>query len=81
MSSLILASFLIFLARVANLRVDWVSPKASEEGEIMAIMVVLQLPPRLSSRSLVSFESLYGMWDLLFLSVKAAITFPSALRL
>ena len=80
-SSLILASFLIFLALVANLRVDWVSPKASEEGEIIAIIVVLQLPPRLSSRILVSFESLYGICDLDFLSVKAAMTFPSALRL
>jgi len=58
MSSLILASFLIFLALVANLRVDYDSPKASAEGDIIAIIVVLQLPPRLSSRIRVSLESL-----------------------
>jgi hypothetical protein len=51
------------------------SAKASPEGEIIAIMVVLQLPPRLSSRILVNFESLYGMCYLFFTSVKAAITF------
>ena len=81
MSSLILASFLIFLALVANFKVDWVSPKASAEGEIMAIIVVLQFPPRESSRILVSLESLYGICDLAFLSVSAAITFPRALKL
>lgn len=33
----------------------------SSAGEIMAIMVVLQFPPRLSSNIRVSLESLYGM--------------------
>jgi hypothetical protein len=60
------ASFLIFLALVANLSVDKDSPNASCDGEIIAIIVVLQLPPRLSSSSLVSFESLYGICDLGF---------------
>lgn len=32
--------------------------KASSDGDIMAIIVVLQLPPRLSSSILVSLESL-----------------------
>jgi len=40
-------------------------------------MVVLQFPPRESSRSLVSFESLYGICDFgAFRSVSAAITLP-----
>ena len=52
------------------------SPKASEEGEIMAIIVVLQFPPSESSNNLVNFESLYGIWDLGFLSVRAAMTLP-----
>lgn len=58
MSSLILASFLIFFALVANFKDDWDSPKASAEGEIIAIIVVLQFPPKLSSKILVSLESL-----------------------
>ena len=51
------ASFFIFLALVANFSVDCDSANASDEGEIIAIIVVLQLPPILSSRILVSFES------------------------
>ena len=51
------ASFLMFLARLANLSVESDSTKASSAGEIMAIMVVLQLPPRLSSRMRVSLLS------------------------
>jgi hypothetical protein len=38
---------LMFLARLANLSVDKDSGKDSRAGEIMAIIVVLQLPPRL----------------------------------
>lgn len=78
-SSLTLASFLIFFALVANFKVDYDSPKASAEGETIAIIVVLQLPPKLSSKILVNFESLYGICGLAFKSVNAAITFPSAL--
>jgi len=43
-------------------------------------MVVLQLPPRESSKILVNFESLYGIWGLALRSVSAAITFPKALK-
>ena len=42
----------------------------------MTIIVVLQFPPRESLSNLVNFESQYGMWDLGFESVKAAITLP-----
>jgi len=38
--------------------VDTDSEYPSKEGEIIAIMVVLQFPPRESSSSLVSLESL-----------------------
>mmetsp|Transcript_62364 Transcript_62364/g.167307 ORF Transcript_62364/g.167307 Transcript_62364/m.167307 type:complete len:202 (+) Transcript_62364:376-981(+) len=77
-SSLTRAWFLMFLARLANLSVDSDSGKASSAGEIMAIIVVLQLPPRLSSSMRVSFESRYGMCILPRASVSAAITLPSA---
>ena len=42
-------------------------------------MVVLELPPSDSCNILVSFESLYGIWDLLD-SVKDAMTFPKQER-
>ena len=79
-SSFILALFLIFLARVANLRVLKLSLKASLEGEIIAIMVVLQLPPRLSSKIRVTLESLYGMWERPLGAVSAVMTLPSVER-
>jgi hypothetical protein len=52
------ASFLIFLALVANFKVERDSPKASADGEIIANIVVLQFPPKLSSSNRVSLESL-----------------------
>ena len=53
---------------------------ASSAGEIVAIIVVLQFPPKLSSRKRVSLESRNGMWALTpFVSVSADMTFPSAL--
>lgn len=52
------------------------SANASADGEIIAIIVVLQLPPSESSRIRVSFESRYGMCERDFWSVSAAITFP-----
>ena len=55
------ASFFMFLALLANLRVDSDSLNDSRAGEHMAIMVVLQLPPRLSSRIRVSLLSRYGI--------------------
>jgi len=45
------------LALVANFSVLYDSAKASADGEIIAIIVVLQFPPSESSRILVSFES------------------------
>lgn len=57
-SSLIRASFFIFLALVANFKVLYDSAKASDDGDIIAIIVVLQFPPRESSNILVNFESL-----------------------
>jgi len=53
-SSFIWAWFLIFFALVANFKVLIVSLNASLLGDIIAIMVVLQLPPRESSKILVS---------------------------
>ncbi len=44
------AMFLMFLARLANLRVERDSMKDSSAGETIAIMVVLQLPPKLVER-------------------------------
>ena len=71
--------FLIFLALLANFNVDKDSLNASIAGDIIAINVVLQLPPRESSNNLVIFESLYGICDFGYLnSVKAAITLPNA---
>mmetsp|Transcript_20734 Transcript_20734/g.29800 ORF Transcript_20734/g.29800 Transcript_20734/m.29800 type:complete len:215 (-) Transcript_20734:1187-1831(-) len=60
-SSLTFASFLIFLALLANLRVDKVSAMASSAGDIIAIIVVLQFPPNESSSTRVSLLSRYGM--------------------
>ena len=51
-------------------------------GDVMHIMVVLQLPPSESSRMRVSLESRYGTCGRLpRASVSAAITLPSADRL
>ena len=79
-SSLTRASFLMFLARFANLSVDVDSTNASSAGEIIAIIVVLQLPPNESSKMRVSFESRYGMCWRPRASVSAAMTLPSAER-
>ena len=46
-------------ARSANLRVLQVSSKARMEGEMVAMIMVLQLPPRESCRRWVSLESLH----------------------
>mmetsp|Transcript_15819 Transcript_15819/g.28961 ORF Transcript_15819/g.28961 Transcript_15819/m.28961 type:complete len:237 (-) Transcript_15819:646-1356(-) len=77
-SSLIVGAFLICLALFANFKVLKVSDIESEAGEIIAIIVVLQFPPRESSSNLVSLESRYGMCVLGLESVKATMTFPRA---
>lgn len=46
-------------------------------GEIVAIMIVFVFPPKLSWRSLVSLESLYGI-KAPFPCTKLVITFPRA---
>ena len=48
----------MFLARFAYLKVLRVSTKSLSEGEIQAIIKVLELPPRESCKNLVNFESL-----------------------
>lgn len=47
----------MFLARLAYLRVFTVSSNWLEEGEVVTSMTVLQLPPRESLSMRVSFES------------------------
>ena len=54
----------MFFALFANFKLDSDSPYASGAGETITIIVVLQLPPKESSNNLVSFESLYGTWEL-----------------
>ena len=56
-SSLITALFLISLALYANLSVDKVSPWHCVEGEMLAIMRVLLLPPKESLNKKVSLLS------------------------
>ena len=56
-----IGEFLIVFARLANFKVEMLSPNASIDGEIIAINVVLQLPPRESSSNLVILLSLYGI--------------------
>lgn len=58
LSSLTTALFFIYLARFANSRVDKVSPMLAEEGEMLAMMTVLLLPPRESLRMKVNLLSL-----------------------
>ena len=60
-SSFIIGLFFIFFALWAKYKVDRDSLKASWEGLIIAIIVVLQFPPRESWSNLVNFESLYGI--------------------
>jgi hypothetical protein len=60
----------------ANLSVLRLSANASSAGDTMHIIVVLQLPPRLSSRMRVSLESRYGMCWRSLRSVRAAMTLP-----
>lgn len=54
-----------------------VSLSLKDAGEQQMTIVVLALPPSDSCKIRVSFESLYGMWDL-FPSAKAEMTLPSA---
>jgi len=78
---LALTLVMIFFARSANFKVDIVSSEWSSKGLTAAIKVVLVFPPRLSCKSLVIFESLYDICDLLFPWARAWITFPRLLKL
>ena len=51
----------MLLARKANFKEERDSRKASGAGEIIVSIVVLQFPPRLSDKSLVRTEFLYGI--------------------
>ena len=79
-SSLTTARFLIYFARLANSRVDSVSPIFTLEGEILAMMTVRLLPPRESLKMKVSLLSRYGTWRLLpsERSTRELMTFPRA---
>ena len=57
-SSLIFGLFLMFLARLAYLKVVRVSSKLKSAGPRLAIMIVLVFPPKESYRRRVSLESL-----------------------
>ena len=56
--TLMTALFLMFLARLAYLRVLSVSSKLLSAGDTQAIMTVRELPPSESCSMRVSFESL-----------------------
>lgn len=72
--------FFICFALNPNLKEDKDSLKLYELGEMLIIKFVFEFPPKLYWRSRVSFESLYGMWDILE-SVSAVITLPKEERL
>ena len=59
-TNFLLATYLvlIFLALLAYFRVLIVSSNYDEDGDIFAIITVLQLPPKLSFNNLVNLESL-----------------------
>ena len=65
---------------MAKFKVLRLSLKEHCAGDIVAIMVVLQLPPKESSKSRVNLLSRYGICFLSFVSVKAFITLPKALK-
>lgn len=51
-----------------NFNVDKVSQYYDEAVDIVAIIIVFELPPKQSYNKYVNFEFLYGIWDVLFLS-------------
>lgn len=78
--SLIRAFTLTILALFAKLRVESDYWKHKIEGETVAIMKVLELPPRLSFKRQVNFESLYGICVLFFSVARALITIPKVVK-
>jgi len=67
----------IYFAREAYFKVEIVSYTLYKDGDTVAIITVLAFPPKLSCKSLVSLESLYGI-KVPFPSTRAEITFPNA---
>jgi len=57
LSSLMTALFFISFAHCANFNVERVSPNEFADGEMFAMMSVLEFPPRESQSKKVSFES------------------------
>lgn len=80
--SLILISLTNLAHLQANLQVDMVSSSFSMSGLKLAIITVLQFPPRLSLRTDVIMEFLYGTCTLvpLALSCKAIMTYSKNVR-
>lgn len=72
---------IIYFARSANFRVDIVSWTLSLNEFTAAIKVVLVFPPKESYKSLVIFESLYGIWSFFLPYASEEITFPKHDRL
>lgn len=58
---LTLGKFFIYFALKPNLKAISVSDPSIKEGETLIIKLVIEFPPRLYCKSLVSFESLYGI--------------------
>ena len=79
-SLLTFALFLMLRALVPNLRVLRVSCSLNGWGEQVMTRQVLELPPSDSDKILVSFDSRYGIC-LIFLSVRALMTFPRVVKL
>lgn len=68
--------FFIFIVRAAYFKVLKVSSKYAAEGEMHAIIKAFDEPPKESINSMVNFESLYGIYGILFfLSESPEITF------
>ena len=79
-SLLTFGAFLIFLALAPNWSELKVRASLKEWGETVMMRQVFELPPKDSDNILVSFDSLYGTCYA-FLTVKASITLPRAIRL
>lgn len=69
----------MYLALEAYFKVDKVSYMLLYVGEIVAIIIVFALPPKLSCNNLVNLESRYGT-NAPFPWTKLVITFPKAVK-
>jgi hypothetical protein len=71
--------FYTFIARIPKLKLEIVSSICIDDGPIVTINEVLQLPPKLSYNNLVNLESLNGTYDYLT-SVSEWMHLPNAER-